>query len=376
MNRVKKQGIYGLALIATLLIAASCASKPPAPEPEPTPPATTPVVVEKPAPKPDAPSISQEELDKLLAEAQALKKKAFDLKLFEVLPDDYKSADALLQKGRAAYDAKDAEAAKSGLETAITAYKKLLADGVVALAASKQKKAEDMKQTAVDAGADASAMERFGPANEAYYAGVDQVEAAQHEKAIALFDSARLYFELAYKRAKASGLRDAISEKGYAAFDAGNFQTAEAKYEAEEGLWAAGTEVDRTAGVAALDEAIQRYGLVLQKGREGTAFAGKEKSDRSKARSEEMKAQVAVKDLYGAAKLQQDEAAAKMAAGDYEDALELFEAAAEGFDAAYTSAADKRAKAETAMKAAAEAEVESGRVAEDGDALILQAANP
>ncbi|HRZ89349.1 MAG TPA: hypothetical protein P5117_07675, partial [Spirochaetia bacterium] len=90
-----------------VLLAAGCATKPPAPEPEPVP---------QPAP---TPSVSQAEADALLAEATALRKKAFDLKLFEVVADDYKAADAKYVEGKTAYDAKDNEKAAPVLKETI-----------------------------------------------------------------------------------------------------------------------------------------------------------------------------------------------------------------------------------------------------------------
>jgi hypothetical protein len=365
-----KKALFLVSAIA-LLLSASCATKPKAPPAGPEVPATGPT---QPGTGVEG-ALSQENLDKLMAEAKDLKKKAFDLKLYEVLSDDYKAADGLYAKGAQAYDDKDAPAAKEGLDAAIAAYKDLIARGIVEIAAAKKKEALDMKGTAVKAGADASQADRFGAGDEAFKSAEDLVAAAKNEDSIPVYESARLYYELAWKRSVASELRSGIEDKDFAKFDSGNFQLADNKFQAEEGFWASGSEADRAQGVDALDEAILRFNLVVQKGREMGVSAVKVKSDDAKQRSEEIKANVAAKDLYDAAQEQYNDGASKLAAKDYEAASESYEKATAGFDEAYQSAADKKAKADEAMKAADEATAESQRKAEEADPL-LQPATP
>jgi hypothetical protein len=368
MTRVKKP-LNSIAFLAlSLVVLASCATKPKAPTPEPQPqPEPAPVV--QPAPEP-APTVSQEDLTKLLTEAQDLKKKAFDLKLFEVLPDDYKAADALLATGQKAYDDKDGPTAKKGLESAIAAYKDLIAKGVVEIAQAKRKEAEDMKAIATKAGADSSQTERFGAGNESFDAAVALVDGNKAEEAIPGFETARLYYELAWKRANAGELKQTIEDKDYAKWDSGNYQLADTKYQSEDGFWASGKLEDRTTGVDALDESILRFNLVIQKGREMAVGVVKDKADGSKQRSEEIKADVAVKDMYAQALELYNDGANQLAAKDYETATDNYDRAGAAFDEAYAAAADKRAKAEEAIKAAEEATSESQRKAKEADPLL------
>jgi len=362
-------------MVSVLVFAISCASKPPAPVPEPTP-APPPVVEVKPEPKveaPAAPAISQEELDKLLADAQALKKKSFDLKLFEVLPDDYKAANAKYDAGLKAYNDKDAKAAKDGLELAISTYNDLIARGVVLVAAAKKKSAEEMRSSAVKAGADSTQTGRFGAGEDAFKTAASLVDGAKAEDAIPVYVRAQLYYELAYKRASASERRQNIADKSFAKWDPGNFQLAETKFQAEDGFWASANEADRASGVGALDESILRYNLVIQKGREMTVATAKEKTDASKQRADSIKANVAVKELYDSAQNAYKEGASQLTAKDYETSADSFTKAGVGFEQAYESAAEKRANADKAMKAAEEAHAESQRKAEEADPLIQQA---
>jgi hypothetical protein len=377
MTQVKKP-ISAVSILAAALAAlaflGACASKPPAPAPVQSAPPAAQSAPAQSAPA-QAPAIKQEDLDKLFAQAQDLKKHAFDLKLFEVLPDDYKAADALFASASQSYDAKDLPAAKDGLGKTIAAFQDLIARGVVEIAAAKRKEAEDMRAAASKTGADSSQAERFGAGDEAFKAAVGLVDASKAEDAIPAFERSRLYFELAWKRSVASGLRQTIADKDYAQWDSGNYQLADNKYQAEDGFWASGNEADRASGVEALDETILRFNLVIQKGREMGVSVVKDKTDQAKQRSEDIKADVAVKDLYDAAQQLYDAASGQLAAKDYDGATDSYSKASDAFDAAYQAAAVKRANAEEAMKAADEATAESQRKAEEADPL-LQSTSP
>ena len=363
-----------LVLIALLL--GSCASKPAAPEPEPAP-------IEKPAePAPEPKALagaSQADLDALLAKAKELKKKSFDLKLFEVLPEDYKASEAKYASAVESHNAASKDAQKSGeakaaLDASIASYEALIAKGVVALAEAKREQADQMKATALKAGADAKAADRFQAGEKAYAAAAALVESGKHEPSVAAFEEARLYFELAYKRSVGGELRAGIAEKDYAKWDSGNNQLAENKYAAEEGMWATGALDSRASGVDLLDEAILRFNLVVQKGRQAEATGSKQKSDDAKQKSEEIKAQVAVKQQYDEALAVYERGVAKLTSGEYEEAKAAFDESKAAFDAAYDEAAVKRAKAKEAMEAAAAAAADSARKAQEADALVGQAA--
>jgi len=378
MNPGKNYKALLLVLPITIaLILGSCASKPPEPEPEPLPvaePQAPPEPVAEPVQ--EAPAVSQAELDSLLEQAKELKKKSFDLKLFELLPEDYKAAEGSYALAFEAYNAatkdpKEGPAAKAKLEACIAAYEDLLARGIVQLAEAKRGQADAMKAASLKVGADAKAVERFDEADMAYVLGQARMNNGDSEGAIEAFERARLYYELAYKRSVASDLRDEISVQDYEAWDSGNYQLAENKYAAEEGLWASGR--DREAGVDMLDEAILRFNLVIQKGRQSVASGVKVKTDDSKQRAEEIKANVAVKDEYNAALELYKEGTERLSVGDYEEATAILGEANYGFEAAYESAADKRATALAAMAAAEAAAADSARKAEEADKIVEQA---
>jgi hypothetical protein len=350
-------------LMALSFLALSCATKPPVKPPEPP-----------------QPTVSQADLDSLLAKVQALKKRAFDLKLYEVLPDDYKAADAAYADGKAAYDAKDA-ATKDKLGKAAALFEDLNSRGIVELASMKRKEADDMRATAVKSGADSAVKDRFDPADASLAAGGAAVEKKDYEAAIAAYERARVLFELAYKRGLAAGLKEKIDTEGYAAWDTGNFQNAEAKFAEEARLYsslggpeaAASPKTDPAplvAGIDALDEAVLRYNLVIQKGRQGPVLGKKAKAEELKQKGDDIKASVAVKDDYAAAQAIYQDGLQALAAGEYEIAGARFDEAAAAFSKVFDIAADKRAKAEAAMKAADDAAAASLRLAQEGDLQV------
>ena len=374
-----KRSIRSLALVAAIvaMMATSCATKPKVPPQEPAQPEPT----VQPAPQPTTPSVSQEELDALLAKAQGLKKQAFDRGLADVLPDDYAAANAALAGGKEAYDAKDGPAAKDKLGTAVRLFTDLNEKGLVELASIRKKNADDMRKSAIAAGAETAAADRLAPGDEALAAASAASDAKDYEAAIASYDRARALYELAYKRSVAKGLRERIETSNYSAWDQGNYTKAEERYAAEEALFVSLGDPGQAAspatdpkplaqGIDALDEAVLRYNLVIQKGREGGATARKDKADAIKLQSEEIKAQVAVKAEYDAALALYKDAQSAMAAGEYEDAASKFDEATAAFGKAYDLAADKRAKAEAAMKAAEAAAAESLKKAQDADSVV------
>jgi len=368
MNRVKKPLTFLLVLFTVLIVIASCATKPKAPAPEPVPEPAPPAPTQVEPPK--APEISQADLDTLLAEAKELKKKAFDLKLYEVLADDYKAADAQLAKGKQAYDDKKAEEAKEGLETAKAAFASLIERGLVELVAIGKRDAEDMKSLALRADAGERTPERMDEGDGSYAQAEGLVGDGKPEEALPAYETARLYYELAYKRSIAGSLKDEIEERDFAKWDSGNFQTAVNKYDAEEGLWASGSEEDRAQGTDALDEAILRFNLVIQKGKETVAGNTKGDAESSKARSDDIKAYVSAQEEYEAAEAAMRDADSQFTRKEYDDATTGYEDALSAYERAYDIAAEKRAKAEEAMRSAGEATAESQRKAEEADPIV------
>lgn len=337
-------------LMVGVLLIGGCATKPKTPEPEPKP----------------EPTITQAQVDQLLSEASALRKKAFDLKLFEVVADDYKAADNLYVTGKTAYDSGDLVAAEPALTNAITAFKDVIAKGSSILAEENRQKADDMKALAMKAGAEDSAAEWLAQGDKEYAAAVALADADKDDEALLSFEAARKTYEAAYKKANATNLRASIEERDFAQYDSGNFQLADDKLAEAGSLFAANPD----GAIDALDEATLRYNLVIQKGWQSYALGRKAPADDAKKRSEDIKAQVAVKNQYAEALAAYDGASALMAGGNYEEAGAEFDRSAGLFEQAYAAAEAKRNAALEAIQAMEEKTADSESKAIAGDEII------
>ncbi len=343
--------------IAVIFMAVGCATKPKTPTDQPADGTQGPNAGQTAGTASSKP-VSQADLDALAAKAAAARKKAFDLKMFEVLPDDYKAAEETYGAAKASYDAKKNDEAKPGFEKSIALYEDLTARGVQTLVQDKKTRADEAKTAAVKQGALENAAGWFGDADKAYADAEAKAKAGDPEGAIAAYERARLLYELAQKRTQAAALKTTIEEKDLAAYDSGNYAIANEKYALAESTYAA----DPEAALDALDEAILRYNLVVQKGFESYAATRKAPADDAKVKADEAKANVAVKEDYAKAQALYDEAAAAMAAGRYEDAASLYDQSSGLFEAATASALEKKATAEAALQsldAASEASVQN-----------------
>ena len=341
-------------LAIAVWLVAGCASKPPVPEPEPVP---------QPAP---APEVSQSEADDLLAEASALRKKAFDLKLFEVVADEYKAADAKYVEGKTAYDAKDPEKAVPVFKETIASFKDVIDKGAGILAEENRKRADEMKAAAIKAGAPEKAAERMAQGDETYGLGVSSSDGKKNEEALLAFAKAHQTYEAAYKKAKALDIRDSIQQKDFAQHDEGNYKLADEKLAESDVLFAS----DPEAALDALDEATLRYNLVIQKGWQFYATGKKAPADDAKRRSEEIKAPVAVKEKYAEALAVYNNASALLAGGNYQEAGPEFDRASALFEEAYAQAEEKRNAALTALAEAEARAQESESKAIAGDEIL------
>lgn len=368
------RSLWALAALAAIIVfGGACASAPPAPAPEPTP-EPAPVVEPTPSPEPAPAGPSLAEVEAVEAEALARRNKAFDLGLKDRLPADYAAAETSFLDGRAAKAKPELASAKLSFEKARDAFAALIERGYALLLPEARERAAKAEQRALAAGAEAVAPERLSAAGRARLAAEADLAAAKPDEALAGYERARLLFELGEKRATASGLRERIRERGFAAWDPGNFQSAENKFEAEPGLVAAAGDPPRRAelgqAVDALDEALLRYRLVIEKGREASAQSKKTASAEAKTRAEGIKAAIAVKEAFAAALARHQEGLKAFEERRFEDSETAFQESAAAFEAAYVEAAEKRARAEAAMKAAAGAAAESERKAQEAEPVL------
>jgi len=152
------------------------------------------------------------------------------------------------------------------------------------------------------------------------------------------------------EKALAEALRDRIEEFGLAELAQSDYDAAEARY--KEGTMAYGQ--DNEASRKAFDGAIAYYQAVIDKAFPILVGNVKTDADSYRRQADAIKASVAVKEDYAAAKTVYDSAMAEEQAGNYEKAAELFGQAEELFAQVYADAKEKKDKAEQALKEALE----------------------
>jgi hypothetical protein len=323
------------AAVLACALAFSCASAPPKeataspPEPKTVPAAETPAAA--PADKQD-----RSALDALRAKAGELRKKAFDLGLKSVLPDDYAAADKVFADGAAAYG-KDDAASTASFTDAASRFQALLGRGLPLLAASERKKAEAQREASLGK----KANERFASLLSVADSGFEKPKAseaaADYEAAIAGYRESTRAYAILGRLCDALSVRDYIVARDLAKWDSSNWSLAEAKYQASQGQFAA----DAKASSESAEEAYLRYGVARDTGLSYYASDRKKASETERERASGIKSQVAVKDEFDAAAALYAKAEASNAGKDYEASASLYDQAASAFGKAYAHAKAK-----------------------------------
>jgi hypothetical protein len=295
-----------------------------------------------------------------------MRKNAFDLGLSTTHTPEYRKADGAYVLGKTALDKDERPAAKQNLEEALALFTTLVLREAPLFTAEKARVAEAARSRAYSSGAQAASPVALA-ASEAFMADARRyTEAEDYRAAIMDYMNATTAFDAAEKGSRAAGIKARIDSLGFAALDPGNYQIASTKLDT----------INRTvvgsppAARDAAEEALLRFNLALAKGWEMSAGTRRARAEAYKNRSESIKAQVAVNDLYSQAKAVWDTAAAAQAAGKHEESIPLFEEAEGRFMVVYELAAAKRAAAEEAMRAAAERAAASSALLEKGEAEL------
>jgi hypothetical protein len=339
------------------ILAMACASAPqpvetPAPAPvaaAPAPKAAEPVVE---SPKTPAP-------DELRAQATELRKKAFDLGIKEILPADYAGAEEAYAAGNAKYG-KDNEASAASFSDAISRFGGVIEKGLPLLADQEEKRALNLRDTALGKGAEALFAELSAYAAGALAAPQASKASGDYEAAIAGFRAAAKDYEVLYKLCDADKTRKAIVARDFAKWDPSNWNLAETRNKASQSL----LKEDAKAAAEAVDEAILRYGIAWQTALEYNATDKKRISETERDRASGIKAQVAVKAEYAEALGLYEKAESAKAAKDYDAAAGLYDKAASAFKGAYAKAKVKMDGAKSELESLDQALATKGYDAE------------
>jgi hypothetical protein len=358
---IRRVSIFGMVAIALL---ASCATKPPA-APEPEPQIVAPVQPE-PAPVPKAPEISKDELDGLHKRVVSLRKDAFDLGLKDSMPTEYASAETRYVAGKTALDADDRPKAKEELTAAEPLFTELVAKGGKIVAAQRQQDAGKARGRAVKADAAIYSPDALARADSRFAAADATLAAGDSKAAIAGYGTTIAAFDAVEKRSLAVAIRDQVDTLNYGELDTGNYALAGEKLDSVEALISSDPEkaLDNAA------EAVLRYNLVMAKGWELTAGGKRDDAGQYKAESEEIKAQVAVKEEYAEAKSVWDVGVEVYESGDHEAATVLFAQAEDLFYAVFQKTLTKKEAADAAIRDATAKNEQSAGIATEGDETL------
>jgi len=350
-----------LAVLAVLLIAASCASKP---EPKPEPVITEPVVTE--------PAIAKADVQALHEKVLAARKDAFDQGAKDLYPEEYAAAETRYTAGKGALDQDKLAMAQTELTAALPLYQEL-GDKSARSGADKGKTdAQAARQRALDSKADAYSSQELKAADDFLAKAEAAYAAGDYRAAREAYAKAAQAFDAADKHAQASAVKARVDALAFGPMDQGNYQLAGEKLAlAQEKI---STQPSNAADAAA--EALLRYNLVLAKGWELSAGQRKAEVEKVKTDSEAIKAQVAVKDAYAEAVTAYQNAEYAYTAGKFEESVALYAKAKQLFDAVYRQAADKRAAAEAAIRAAQQSAEQSANVAQMGDMTLGNETQP
>lgn len=330
---MKKTSFLALGAIAlSCAFAISCASSPKTPEKAPEQP-QAPAATPAPQPSVSAENKGTPELDALRAKAADLRKKAFDLGLKDVLPEDYAAADKAFADGSASYG-KDNAASTASFTDAAARFQGVLDQGLPLLAASERKRAETQRDAAMKKGADGL----FKPLAAQADADMDKhrasEKAADYETAIAGYRSSTQAYATLYRLCEANDTRSFIVSRDLAKWDTSNWNLAEAKYKASQDLFTS----DGKASSDAADEAALRYGVARDTALSYYSADRKKASETERDRASGIKSEVAVKDEFAAAQALYDKAAGADASKDYETSAKAYDQAATAFAKAYAHA--------------------------------------
>jgi hypothetical protein len=316
-----------------LAILVSCAT-PPKAAPEPTPP-PKPQTVEPAAPAPaTTPTVAAP--DDLRAKATELRKKAYDLGLKDILPEDYAAADKAFAEGNAKYGSDNA-ASTAAFTDAATRFKALVDKGLPLLAASERKRASNLRDTATGKGADKLFPPLYEHAEQAWAEPQKAESSGDYETAIAGYRASAKDYEVLYKLCDAKAARDDIASRDLAKWAPSPWSLAEAKYQSAQDLM----KDDAKAASGAVDEALQRYGMARSTALEYYAGDRKKASETERDRAVGIKTDVAVKDEYAAASDLYAQAEKANAAQDFEASASLYDKSASAYGTAYAHAKAK-----------------------------------
>ena len=360
-----KQKVFVSALVGaslTLLVLSSCASgpKPAAPtteepvaqtEPAKPAPEEKPVEVTDPSKLPPD-QAAETALAAAVARAEKSRKQAFDLEVPDTFAEDWKKAEALFMTGRDTAQVKTqlsyTEAAKA-YNDAADAYDALALKALPLYAEARRQEIVKARADAVKAGADQLLPEQLAAADRVADRAQAEFDAGNYYTAAATAQEARSRYIILKTGLDAYAVQQEIDRRDFAKYDAGNYSLAQQKLQTSQEAYDAG---DIASAQNNAEEALLRFRLALNKGREMNASGRGQAALAEQQAAQDLKAQVAVKSDFERAQALYNEAEQAFKAEQYDDAADMYTQAEALFADVKNVAAEKRARALEALQAA------------------------
>lgn len=309
----------------------------------------------------------EEALAKEKARAETERKQAFDLESSSMLADEWKAAEAVYLRARQEDQAKTYPQALASFTEAADAYRAVAEKVLPRFVEARRADIIKARADAVAAGADRLSADRLAVADADADRSVRLYEEADYYGAYDAWSAARSRYVILSIGSKAYVVKTSIDDRGFAAYDPGNYAKASEKLEAALATYDDGELEDARN---ASEESLLRFNLALAKGRELYAVDRGNAAALQREAALSLKADVAVKNDFEAAAKTKADAEAAFKAEKYEEAAALYADSENRFLSARELAAEKRKRALEAMEAAARRQAESRRAAEDADAVI------
>ncbi|AEJ18598.1 hypothetical protein [Gracilinema caldarium] len=291
-------------------------------------------------------------LAEAVARAEKSRKQAFDLEAPTTFAEDWKKAEDFFLMGREKAQVKT-QLSYSEAITAYTkatdAYDELALKALPLYAEARRQEMAKARADAVKAGADQLLPEQLAVADKVADKAKTQYEGGDYYTAAAAAQEARTRYLILKTGLEAYSVQEEIDRRDFAKYDAGNYSLAEQKLQASHQAYDAG---DISPAQNNAEEALLRFRLVLNKGREMNASSRSQAAQAERQAAQDLKANVAVKSDFERAQAVFADAEQAFKAEKYDEAADLYAEAETLFADVKTVAAEKRAQALEAMQAA------------------------
>jgi hypothetical protein len=362
---MKKSAFFMVLLPLLLVMAAlSCKStpaQPPAPAPAEKP--------ASPAPSGKPSQASLDALNKAIARAEAARKQAADFAGNDYFPSEWESAEAQYAGAESKPRSTGVEVDQAALayNAVADAYDAIFGKAIPLYAQAREDEIIAARDAVIASGLRDSFPEYLSKADGTALQALDQYEARDYYAARDSAASALRMYQLLKTAADAWLVRQDIIGRNFNSYDPDNFDNADSTIVAAMDQYMAGNMDAAQDGAA---EALLRYIVVLKTGWARYAAERGASADVERQAALELKANVAVRDVYNEADSVFKQASDLLSSEDYEEAAKRYTESEAMFVVASLAAAEKRRTAADAIKEAEEKIEASDETARQAENLI------